>query len=102
MKHEKHAAYHVLLAQLTAAWMLSDPPEPWAVFLTGIGGHPPYGAPPEYFTMYSPADVAKAAPLRALQPGSRKPPHLGPGGITGYRNLSQFNDTFFYEQVGFD
>ncbi len=79
--------------------MNSDPPEPWAMYLTGIGGHPPYGAPADYQNMYSAASVAAAAPLRALAPNSRKPPHLGDGGITGYRNLTGWNDTMFYEQA---
>ena len=86
----------------TAQWLLQDPPEPFLVYLPGIGAHPPYGAPEDYFARYSSAQVRAAAPLRQLVPGGDKPPHLGPGGIAGYRNLTGFHggaadDELFYE-----
>jgi arylsulfatase A-like enzyme len=89
-------------ANLTARFMLDDPPEPFAVYLPGIGAHPPYGAPEDFFARYSSAEVRAAQPLRALQPGSNKPPHLQAGGITGFRNLTSFHggaadDELFYE-----
>ncbi len=55
-----------------------------------LAQHPPYGAPEDYFNRYSPEQVRAQAPLRQLQPGNNKPPHLGPGGITGYRNITCF------------
>ena len=89
-------------ANLTARFMLDDPPEPFAVYLPGIGAHPPYGAPLDYYARYSSDDVRAAQPLRALVPGNAKPPHLQAGGITGFRNLTAFHggatdDELFYE-----
>ena len=81
--------------RLFADWLQSDPPEPFAVWLSGDGGHPPYGAPRDYFSLYSAAQVLAETPLRALSPGDDKPLHIGPDGITGFRNLTMFNDTFF-------
>ena len=26
-------------------WLAQDPPEPFAVWISGVGAHPPYGAP---------------------------------------------------------
>ena len=87
---------------LTARFMLDDPPEPFAVYLPGIGAHPPYGAPLDYYARYTSDQVRAAQPLRALVPGNAKPPHLQAGGITGFRNLTSFHaaaarDELFYE-----
>jgi choline-sulfatase len=87
---------------LTARFMLDDPPEPFFMFLPGIGAHPPYGAPEDYYARYTSSDVRAAQPLRALVPGNAKPPHLQAGGITGFRNLTSFHggaadDELFYE-----
>ena len=32
-------------------FMQNNPPEPFVIFLPGIGAHPPYGAPKDYFNM---------------------------------------------------
>ena len=81
-----------------SAWLASSPPEPFAVWLPGIGAHPPYSAPSDYYHLYSAAQVAAQAPLRRVLPGSNKPPHLRPDvGIPAFRNLTSFNDSFFEE-----
>jgi choline-sulfatase len=72
------------------------------MYLPGVGAHPPYGAPEDYFARYTSNEVRAAQPLRALVPGNAKPPHLQPGGITGFRNLTSFHggaadDELFYE-----
>jgi len=89
-------------ATLAARFMLDDPPEPFAVYLPGIGAHPPYGAPSDFYSLFSSSDVRAAQPLRTLVPGNNKPPHLQAGGITGFRNLTSFHggaadDELFYE-----
>jgi len=39
-------ANHDLLAvQMAVEFMGSSPPEPYVIWLPGIGAHPPYGAP---------------------------------------------------------
>jgi choline-sulfatase len=82
----------------TVEWLKSDPPEPFFIFLPGIGAHPPYSAPADYFARYTADQVRKSAPLRQLVPGNNKPPHLQVDGITGYRNLTSFHltDDLFY------
>ena len=76
-------------------------PEPFFLFLPGIGAHPPYGAPSDFFASYTSDQVRAAAPLRQLVPGNAKPGHLQPTGITGFRNLTSFHDEgddeLFYE-----
>ncbi len=34
--------------QRALTWLKSDPQEPFAIFLPGIGAHPPYGAPVDW------------------------------------------------------
>lgn len=82
----------------TIEWLKTDPPEPFFIFLPGIGAHPPYDAPLDYYAKYSSEEVRKSAPLRQLVPGNNKPPHLQVNGITGYRNLTSFHssDDLFY------
>jgi arylsulfatase A-like enzyme len=85
----------VLMARLVADLLRAgEVPEPFAIMMTSEGGHPPYGAPEPFHSMYTAAQVKAAAPLRAFQPG--QPPHLGPAGITSFRNLTSFGDDFFY------
>ena len=85
----------VLMARLVADLLRAGKvPEPFAIMMTSEGGHPPYGAPEPFHSLYSAAQVRAAAPLRAFQPGL--PPHLGPAGITSFRNLTSFDDDFFY------
>lgn len=82
----------------TIAFLKSDPPEPFLVYLPGIGAHPPYNAPEDYFSKYTADQVRNSSPLRQLLPGNNKPPHLQATGITGYRNLTSFHktDDLFY------
>lgn len=39
--------------ELAVDWLHSDPPEPWMMYLPGLGGHPDYGAPADYFGKYT-------------------------------------------------
>jgi arylsulfatase A-like enzyme len=82
----------------TIEWLKTDPPEPFFIFLPGIGAHPPYDAPLDYYAKYTSEEVRQSAPLRQLVPGNNKPPHLQVNGITGYRNLTSFHssDDLFY------
>ena len=88
----------LLAIDRVAAWLAADPPEPFAIWLPGIGAHPPYSAPRDYYSMYSAAQVRALAPLRELLPGSNKPLHLQHDvGIPAFRNLTSFGDAFFEE-----
>ena len=73
------------------------PPQPFVIFMPGLGGHPPYGSPMEYHTKWDPKDIEKLAPLR--QPyGENKPQYFSKNsGIPWWHNLEGFNDSFFYE-----
>ncbi len=71
--------------------------EPFALFLPGIGAHPPYGMPKDYADMYSPAEIERLAPLRPMNDTVGKPPYYGQGGIRKYRNITDFGDAFSYK-----
>ena len=85
----------LLATTLISDWIASDPPEPFAVWISGIGAHPPYGAPAGFYDMYSAAQVHASAPLRPYSASANKPAFIGPNGIPGFRNLNSFNDSFF-------
>jgi choline-sulfatase len=72
--------------------------EPFALFLPGLGAHPPYGVPSDYASMYDPATIRAKAPLRSLNDTFGKPPYYGQAtGIRAFRNYSTFNDDFAYQ-----
>ena len=84
--------------ELASRWFKSNPPEPFMLFFSGNGAHPPYSAPRDYQTMYSAAEVEAAAPIRRVLDGANKPAFLDPRiGIPAFRNLTTLNDSFFYE-----
>ena len=71
--------------------------EPFALFLPGLGAHPPYGMPADYANMYDPATIRAQAPLRSVNDTQGKPPYYGQGGIRGYRNITSFGEDFAYQ-----
>lgn len=84
--------------ELLIDWMNApSTPEPFAVMLSGLGAHPPYGAPPDYYSKYNPTNVCAQSPPKTRQAGDNKPPHLGPDGINTFRNLTSFNESFYCE-----
>lgn len=88
----------LLAVDRVTAWLAQDPPEPFAIWMSGVGAHPPYTAPADYYHMYSAAQVAALAPLRRVLPGSNKPLYLQPDvGIPAFRNLTSLGDVFFEE-----
>jgi arylsulfatase A-like enzyme len=88
-----------LRAVYTALALLNSSaiPEPFALFIPGLGAHPPYGMPADYANMYSPADIRAKFPLRSLNDTIGKPPYYGQGGIRHFRNYSGFDDDFSYK-----
>ncbi len=74
-----------------------DVPEPFAVFIPGIGAHPPYGMPRDYAGIYSPAEIQANMPLRPMNDTTGKPPYYGQDGIRGFRNYTGFGDDFSYQ-----
>jgi arylsulfatase A-like enzyme len=74
-----------------------DVPEPFAVFIPGIGAHPPYGMPKDYANMYDPEAIKREAPLMPINATEGKPPFYGPDGIRGFRNISTFDEDFSYQ-----
>ena len=76
-------------------FLLSDPPEPFMIYLPGVGAHPPYGAPSDYYNKYNATDICTRSPPKRRNAGDMLPPYLGPDGIVGYRNITQFNELFF-------
>eukprot|EP00117_Sycon_ciliatum_P029466 scpid56464/ scgid23458/ Uncharacterized sulfatase yidJ len=87
---EHNGDYRAVVKSLE--FMSSNPPEPFLIFLPGIGAHPSYGAPKDYFDMYSADQVAKLAPLRPPHVANKPKYH---DGIIKYRNLESLNQTFF-------
>eukprot|EP00750_Incisomonas_marina_P013985 INCI17580.5.p1 GENE.INCI17580.5~~INCI17580.5.p1 ORF type:complete len:590 (-),score=92.06 INCI17580.5:474-2243(-) len=82
------------------AWMndTANLPEPFVLFLPSRGAHPPYGAPKEWHTKFTPEDV-KAAGIK-LRPRniSGMPGYMSDGsGIPFHRNLVPLDDDFFYK-----
>jgi arylsulfatase A-like enzyme len=71
--------------------------EPFALFLPGLGAHPPYGIPKDYEGMYDPATIRARMPLRNLSDATGKPPYMGDGGIRGFRNYTTFGEDFSYK-----
>lgn len=71
--------------------------EPFALFLPGIGAHPPYGIPADYANMYDPATIKAQMPLRSVNDTQGKPPYYGQGGIRAYRNITTFDEDFSYQ-----
>ena len=86
----KNGDYHAVNA--TLEFIESDPPEPFIVFLPGMGSHPPYGAPMDYYSKYSAQQVHEKSPLRLPNLPNKPKYHTG---IIKYRNLTSFNQTFF-------
>jgi arylsulfatase A-like enzyme len=78
-------------------WMQQDPVEPFAIFLPGIGAHPPYGAPIDFESLYDPVVLQKEYPLiPPLVNDTSKPSYLGPMGIRYYRNITSLSDNEAY------
>lgn len=89
----------LLAVEYVSAFMANNPPEPFAIWISGVGGHPPYTAPKDFFSLYTAEQVKAQAPLRPVLPGANKPAFIGTGGIPGFRNLNSLPETFFYEQA---
>ena len=85
-------AVHNALAALSSGVY----PEPFALFIPGIGAHPPYGMPRDYEGMYDPSDIAAKFPLRTLAEATNKPPYYGDAGIRGYRNYTDIDVAMNY------
>eukprot|EP00928_Gymnodinium_smaydae_P079271 TRINITY_DN63240_c0_g1_i1.p1 TRINITY_DN63240_c0_g1~~TRINITY_DN63240_c0_g1_i1.p1 ORF type:complete len:557 (+),score=53.19 TRINITY_DN63240_c0_g1_i1:130-1800(+) len=85
-------------AVLTAnAWMKNSPPQPFLLFIPGIGAHPPYGAPREFNEKWSVDDVKKNIKLRPPYGVGKPSYHSREKGIPHYRNLTSLDSDFFYK-----
>lgn len=79
-------------------FMANDPPEPFSLFLTSRGAHPPYGAPKEWHNKFSVADVKASGWTPRGRSMAGMPTYMqNEGGIPHYRNLSSLPDDFFYK-----
>eukprot|EP00042_Codosiga_hollandica_P037693 m.299968 g.299968 ORF g.299968 m.299968 type:complete len:547 (-) comp55203_c0_seq1:83-1723(-) len=78
-------------------FLQDDPPEPFMIFLPGIGSHPSYGAPRDYYDLYDPSQVQAEAPLRAPYPPNKPRYFSETEGIVAYRNLTSLNESIFYK-----
>jgi choline-sulfatase len=86
----KNGDYQAVVTTLD--FIRNDPPEPFMIFLPGIGSHPPYGAPKDYHNKYSAEEVSDKSPLRPPNLPNKPKYHTG---IIKYRNLTSFNQSFF-------
>lgn len=83
------ANHDYLAVQLAVEFMQSNPPEPFVIWIPGIGAHPPYGAPEGYQDMYSPDEFRSKAPLRPPSPPNKPRYYSQEDGIPAYRNLTK-------------
>ena len=75
-----------------------SPPEPFSLFLTSRGAHPPYGAPLEWHNKFSPEDVKAVGWKPRGRNIAGMPDYMqDANGIPHYRNLSSLDDDFFYK-----
>ena len=75
----------------------NNPPEPYIIFIPGMGGHPPYGAPSNYYSKFTGEQVKEVYTLRPPYIKNKPKYYSKTHGIPGYRNLTGFNDSFFYD-----
>lgn len=88
--------YRGVLAALE--FMRNSPPEPFSLFLTSRGAHPPYGAPSEWHNKFSPEDVKASGWIPRPRSIDGMPTYMqDSNGIPHYRNLSSLPDDFFYK-----
>jgi hypothetical protein len=79
-------------------FMENSPPEPFSLFLTSRGAHPPYGAPREWHNKFSVADVKAAGWVPRGRSIVGMPNYMqDTNGIPHYRNLSSLPNEFFYK-----
>merc|ERR1719277_916076 len=78
-------------------WMKNSPPQPFLLFIPGMGAHPPYGSPKEFHEKW-PVDIVKQN-IKLRPPYGRKKPsyHSKDRGIPHYRNLTYLSDDVFYK-----
>lgn len=79
-----------------AALGSSNVTEPFALFIPGLGAHPPYGIPRDYADLYDPKEIAAQFPLRTLAEAVNKPPYYGDNGIRAFRNYSAIDVSMNY------
>lgn len=77
-------------------WMKNSPPQPFLLFLPGIGAHPPYGAPREFHEKWPVSLVKEKVSLRPPYQEGKPSYHSKTQGIPHYRNLTGLDDDFFY------
>ena len=79
-------------------WMKNGPPEPFVLFLPSRGAHPPYGAPKEWHSKFTPEQVKAAGIVLRPRALPNMPTYMGPAaGIPHHRNLSSLPVDFFYK-----
>eukprot|EP01083_Nonionella_stella_P077402 211359_1 len=83
--------------KLAQTFLQSNPPQPFFIFIPGIGAHPPYGAPRDYHTKFDPMEVKQKAPLRPPYVDGKPKYHSRSNGIPYWRNLTGFDDDLFYK-----
>jgi choline-sulfatase len=76
--------------------MKDSPPQPFLLFLPGMGAHPPYGAPKEFHEKWPVDIVKKKVSLRPPYQEGKPSYHSRTKGIPHYRNLTSLDDDFFY------
>jgi choline-sulfatase len=78
------------------AWMKGNPPQPFMLFLSGMGAHPPYGAPREFNDKWSVDDVKQHIKLRPPYTDGKPKYHSKERGIPHYRNLTHLDGDAFH------
>lgn len=78
-------------------WLETNGMQPFVIFLPGRGGHPPYGAPKGYQTMFDPKEIEKTYPLRPAYIENKPSYYSKEYGIPHYHNFTSLNFSFFYQ-----
>lgn len=78
-------------------WMAESPPQPFLLFLPGMGAHPPYGSPEEFHNKWSAEQARRAAPLRPPYGFNKPKYHSYEEGIPHYRNLTGLSSARMYQ-----
>jgi len=78
-------------------WLKNSPPQPFLLFIPGLGAHPPYGAPKEFHEKWTVDEVKRNIQLRPPYGKTKPGYHSKDNGIPHYRNLTHLDADVFYK-----
>ena len=94
---DDHKNKDYLAVVKASQWMKEEPPEPFLLFLSGRGAHPPYGSPAEFNEKWSVDEVRDKITLRPPYGEGKPKYHSRDAGVPHYRNLTALAPETFYK-----